>query len=146
MAQLSGDFLGSNKPMATLTLQGWVVDIGKQIDMAIAYCFVSHASQSYIFKDRIFSVPKLLQQFGGNIPGLCDALQSQLETYLKSLFDNATVEVTNDLATAVGSSVALFVYATVTVNGKEYNTASGLDVKDSKIARFFALNNTGPSY
>lgn len=142
----NGNFTDQNKPLATLTMQGWVRDVGKQIDMAIAYCFVSNASQSYIFENRVLSVQKVIHDYTGNISGLCTNLQILLETYLKHLFDDATVEVTSDAAKALGSSLALFVYAVVTVNGKEYNTAAGVDVKDSRITRFFDLNNDGPSY
>jgi hypothetical protein len=145
-SSLSNEFLDQNKPLATLSLQGWVRDIGKQIDMAIAYCFVSNASQSYIFEDRVLSVQKLIHDYTGDIGGLCTNLQLQLESYLKLLFDDATVEVTSDAAKATGSTVALFVHAVVTVNGKQYNTAAGVDVKDSRIMRFFDLNNSGPSY
>lgn len=143
---LSNDFADQNKPFPTLTLQGWVRDIGKQIDMSIAYCFVSNASQSYIFGNRVLSIQKLIHDNSGNITGLCTNLQIQLESYLKKLFDDATVDVTSDLATATGSSIALFVRAIVIVNGKQYNTAAGVDIKDSRIMRFFNLNNDGPSY
>ena len=146
MTTLTDDFLDQNKPLATLTLQGWVRDIGKQIDMAIAYTFVSNASQSYIFGDRILSIQRLIHDYTGNINGLCTNLQIQLEDYLKRLFDDATVDVTSDVAKATGNSIALFVRATVTVNGKQYNTAAGVDVKDSTIMRFFNLNNEGPAY
>lgn len=136
----------NSKPLATMTLQGWTRDIGKQIDFAIAYCFESNASQSYIFEGQILSFQKIIHDFSRNYEGMCSAMQSELESYLKSLFDDAVVEVTHNAATTKGSGVSLFVYATVTVNGKTYTTSAGTEIEDSKIIRFFNLNNEGAAY
>lgn len=114
--------------------------------MALAYCFESQASQSYIWNGQVTSVQRILHDNAGDFPGTCTSLQISLENYLTSIFGQSSVEVTSDAATVQGSKVALFVYASVTINGKEYNTAAGMDVKNSAIVKFFDLNNTGPSY
>lgn len=143
---IPSNYLDQNKILATLGMQGWVTDIGKQIDMSIAYTFVSNASQTHFFPGKIVSMQKIIQENSGNISSTCSAMQIALENYLKGIFDDATVSVTSDKGKALGRSIALFVRAEVVVKDKTYNTSAGIELTDSRIAKFFNLNDTQPAY
>ena len=130
----------NSKCLASLTLQGWVQDIGSQIDLSIAYCFVSDDKQSSVYNGAVVSIQALLARYTQRTDALCEAMENVLRDYLSGLYDAAEITITHNEANLQAKEVELEVRAKIKVGNLWYDTAAAIMIKNGYITRFTKIN------
>lgn len=131
-----------DKPVPSLSSDGWVTSTPMKADYLISHFFLSEYSRTYLYKGHIASFPWLLQNHKNDLSALKRAVEQTLKDYFGSYFPSATVEVTTK--NEEGSKYAIIIYVSVTdVDGKEFSIGRLAQVVDAKIVRIQQINNYG---
>lgn len=130
----------------TLGVAGWVNSGLKKIDTLLSHFFIANYSQSYVSQGNISSLPKILQQYAQDMPGLCSALSSKIEDYLKRYYpEGASCTASTDDITAgsVNNVLTLSLTILYVENGTQYSAGSVVNVSGSKFINIVTENNEG---
>lgn len=133
----------ADRVVPTFSESGWVSGVVESLDFAMAHVFCSNQSQSTLFKDQVVSMASIYQKFGNQPTLLVEHMQQRLLIYLKSYFDEVTVQVKHTHSQEGSGMYDVHCFASVNVNGQEYTAASAVTIKDSRLLKYFKLSNTG---
>lgn len=126
----------------TLSPAGWVTNIVDKLDFLISYAFLSNYSQSNLYKDKIISIPWLIQEYGSDLDKLTSMMMVNLEEYFKRYFDEAVVVVERSKRDDPASNkVTLSMVVNVTDNGIRYSLAHAVSSENSVFMGYAKLNN-----
>lgn len=125
--------------LPTLGISGWVSALSEKADRLFAYFFETDGLQSSLYRDRVYSLPKIIKDFAGDESAITRDVQKNLTNYLLPYFD--AVEVQTDHQTDAEGKVNIKLYAKVSENGKEYSLGKLIVLADNKISKILDLNN-----
>lgn len=134
--------MATNKPVPSLSSDGWVTSTSHQADYLISYFFTSQYSQTYLYHGQISSFPWILQTYKNDM----FALKEQTKAALTRLFGNYFPKVEIEVGTKEedDGKYSITIVIIVTDNeGKEFSVGRLADVLDAKIVKIQNLNNTG---
>lgn len=97
----------------SLSDESVIRDTPRKLDYHMCCFFFSRHSQSVFFRGRIFSLTKLIQEYGNDAAQISNQIQITLYSMLKLRFDTAEVRVT---ATESGGSINVVIDASVSDN------------------------------
>ena len=130
----------------SLSEDGWVSDPALMGDYLISHFFVADKSQTALYLNQVSSFPYLIQQYQGDVPGLCNAIERTLNTYLGRYFTTTTVECTQYPNPTNSGSLGLNLFVSyVGADGVTYNLNKIIQTVNSKIQSIINLNNNGPT-
>ncbi len=131
-----------DKPVPTLSSDGWVTNTQMKADYLISHFFLSEYSRTYLYHGDISSFPWLLQNNKDNAAKLKTDTQSTLSKYFGRYFPKAEVQV--EVKQEEGSKYSITIVVIVTdVDGKEFSIGRLADVLDSKLVKVQKINNYG---
>lgn len=96
----------------TLGREAVITDIYKKIDWVMSCFFFSKHSQSRLFKGKIVSLTKIIQQYGNDPAELKIKTEEKLSGFLNNFFDQSSLTVTveepdsGDMTLVIDASVA----------------------------------------
>lgn len=128
----------------SLSLEGWVADPQKILNYILADYFIVNKSQDVLLAKRGTSAQYLIAKFGETPAELADAMQTALDPYLRSYFDNVDVLATHrPLAgeTEQHTRYAIDLEITVTLNQIRVKTTQSYSVEDNVFKRLVEANN-----
>lgn len=127
----------------SLSEDGWVTTPIKMADYVLSYFFTSDYSQSYIYNNKISSLPWILQNTQGNMHNTLIDMHDTLNTYFSKYFNNVIVEVLDATDPNSTSKAAISIYLSFTGNdGVVYSLAKLLNLGDNlTIQKIITLNN-----
>jgi hypothetical protein len=76
----------------SLSTLGWVTDPVNKFDLVLSWFFLSDYNQTYLYKEYVTSLPRIIEKNGGDIQGVLADLRTSLSDYLKRYYDNVKVE------------------------------------------------------
>lgn len=83
----------ASNPVPTLDPAGFITGLATKVDKLFMYFFFSKASQTVLYRGRIASLTKLIQQYGDDPLQIKDQLQQSLTAYLRDYFADVKVDV-----------------------------------------------------
>lgn len=132
-------------PVPTMSTLGLVRDVAGKLDRLMTYFLSTLQSQSYIYRDHVVSFPYMLEVYGGDLTALRNQVQANLENYLKSYFaaSYAEVNTSDQNPNDHSASVTMYIYATVTEDGKEVSVGKSISVSGTTMTKYTNFSNTG---
>lgn len=129
--------------LPVLGTQGWVEDPTVKMDILLSHFFCADHLQTYLYPDTVISLPKIIQQTGGDLYPTILLLKSSLQTYLGSYFENVNVEAKPKIESDPKSKMEVELVITVRENKQNYGFTRLLKVQDSKLENIVKINNFG---
>lgn len=135
----------ANAPAPTMSDRGWVTNPGEKADFLLSWFYESDTAQTYIYKGKVLNVQALLEQYGTDIPTICNEMQLMLEAYFRAYFDAAIVQVSanDDPSINPTNAITLTVAAQVTQDGQQYSVSGLVQEVNSRFMRVVNYVNTG---
>jgi hypothetical protein len=128
--------------LAALSEDGWVDSPMKQLDILFSHWIVADRSQSYLFPERVHSLPYIIQNNNNNVASTITAMQESLTAYLGAYFPTVNVEISHRNEASQDSKVELNIYVQVrTDDQKEFVLGKLLEYSDTVIKRVLDINN-----
>ena len=130
-------------PVPTLSTQGWVSDPVSKFDFLLAHFFVSDYNQTFLYKDHVTSLPRIIEKHGSDMVSVIDSLKTLLSSYLAKYYDSVDVDVqpTIPLDINPSSQIALTVKVGVSDKGTANVFGRLLQGQNAKIDKILKLNN-----
>jgi len=131
--------------LGSLSEEGWVNNPSQLLDFLISHFMLSNYSQTYFYKNKVSSLPWIIQNYSYDIDQTVSQIKSTLENYLSRYFKSVDVEVGIDPSTLPdGSKIALSLYVQVTDNqGVSVNLNRLIESSDGKLASIIDYSNNG---
>lgn len=132
----------NNILLPSLSEDGWVDDSSKIADLLFSYFFISDYSQTYCYKDKVSSLPWILQKCQGDMEKTSDLTREVLARLFSAYFTNveAQVSVSNDINKPTEITLNIYVNFTDS-DGKNYTLGKLLEVANLTINKIIAINN-----
>lgn len=136
--------MSANVLFPALDTDGWVDTPTKVADYLISQFFLSDYSQTANFVGGVASFVKILQQFQGDISGICNETQMTLSKYFSKYFNSVEVEVTGlDKPNSINvTNLTLWLVFTDS-EGVQYNLNRIITYSGLKIIDIVATINNG---
>lgn len=132
------------KALPTLSSEGWVTDIARKVDRALAYAFLTDGLQSNIYRTEITSIQTLIQENVNDEVMLVSRVRDALDRYFNRIFDSAQVRVrVEQFPNEMSSVLRLALAIEVTEDGEAHQVASMLQFIDGIFDRVVQVNDTG---
>ena len=129
-------------PAPTLDETGWATAPTDKADALLSDAFEANASQTYLYKGRITSIQKIIEQSANDMIALVNNLKNALEVYLNRYYLNSSVEVSYKADAKDESNITITIYCIVTEqDNTQYSLGRLLEVADSKITKIMRINN-----
>ena len=129
-------------PAPTLDETGWATAPTDKADAVLSDAFEANASQTYLYKGRITSIQKVIEQSANDMIALVNNLKNALEVYLNRYYLNSSVDVSYKTALEDESNITITIYCIVTEqDNTQYSLGRLLEVADSKITKIMRINN-----
>lgn len=113
--------------MPTLSSEGWVRDLSRKTDRALAYAFLTDGLQSNVYRRSLTSVQDILQSTMDDEIMMVAKVREKLHAYFNRLFDSAEVSVRIE---PYGGSrpgvLRLFIGVSVVEDGVDYQVSEVL--------------------
>jgi len=129
------------KVVATLSNDGWVSSSKKILDNLLSNYVLTDASQSYLFEDRLVSLPRTYHENINNPEGMVTGVRNDLEGLLNKYFPivNIDVELKNVPQT---NEVTILIRAVCVDDNNVRTELSKISViGESKLRKVMNLNN-----
>lgn len=128
--------------LPSLSEHGWITNPVETADMLISHFFISENSQTYLFKDKIASLPYILQQNQDDTQKLAADVNFWLNTLFSNYFKNIDITVNVNETDNNPNMFQLTIYVNFTDNtGKTYSLGRLIETSDLKIRDIITLNN-----
>jgi len=129
-------------PSPTLSTHGWVTDSANKMDFLLSHFFLSDYNQTYFYKGRVSSLPRVIEKNGGKVNGVTEELKSVLSSYLNRYYDSVDVEVSIvDEDTNLTSSATVQLKIGITDKGSQRVFGRLLSSTDGKLQTVAKINN-----
>lgn len=126
----------------SLSEDSWVDSPVKQADYLFSTFFVADYSQTYLYKDKVSSLPYILQNNTGDVTRTCTEVQTTLSSYFSRYFNNVVVEVTEVPNPEATSKAQISIYVKFAdKDNKEHVLGKLLQYQDTIISKVVTLNN-----
>lgn len=119
------------KAIPTLSSEGWVRDLSRKTDRALAYAFLTDGLQSNIYRRSLTSIQDILQSTMDDEVMMVAKVRDKLNQYFNRLFDSAEVSVRVEPYLGEHSGILrLYVGVTVMEDGVDYQVSEVLRFVD----------------
>lgn len=126
----------------TLSEDGWVVSPIKIADYLFSYFFTSEYSQTYLFNDRIASLPYIMQNAQGDLNKLSSDVTNWLRLIFSNYFINTNIEATTIQDPKNNNNYQLNILVEFTgMDGKSYSLGRLLEINDLIVQNIIKQNN-----
>jgi hypothetical protein len=129
--------------LPVLGTQGFVEDPSTKFDLLLSHFFLSDYNQSHLYPGSVISLPRLIQQTGGDLEPTILSLKSALQTYLGNYFENVEVQAKPKIQADPRSKMEVELTITMRENNQNYGFTRLLKSVDSKLETIIKINNFG---
>lgn len=130
--------------LPSLSSSGFIAQTAEKADRLLSYFFLTEGSQSELYRDKITSLPTLIQLYNDQTTVLAEETQQLLTQYFNRYFSDVTVNATAAIPqTGEDHRTVLTIQVTFTDNGQVFDLAKAISIVDSKIEKITHLNNYG---
>lgn len=131
--------------VASLSDRGWLSGPTEKLDQLLSDFYTTDYVQTYLYKDSTTNAQALFQQYGNDPATLAVETQRALDAYLKSYFDNISVQVTQNGSddTNPTNKVTVTIGVTVVQDGQQYSIQTLAGNVNSKFQRITNYIDTG---
>lgn len=128
--------------LPSLSEDGWTNSPMKVGDYLMSHFLLSDYSQTYLYKDKVSSLPWIIQNTQKDITDTVLLTQTTLSEYFTRYFNDVVVEVTEIPNTLEPSKGQISIYVQFSdTEGNEYVLGRMVTIIDSKINEIITLNN-----
>jgi hypothetical protein len=132
----------TNKPIPTLSTDGWVTDPLQGADYLMSHFFLSEYSQTAIYPDNVASLPYLIQNNKESMDKTAEEIRKTLTNYFSRYFQNVVVQTAarEEFENSPRIIIDCFVEF-LDHEGKTHTISKGLELLDSKFSKIVEINN-----
>lgn len=124
------------------TLNGWITDLALKADYLLACFFVSEASQSYVYRGRIASLPAIVQEYGNDPLQMQNQTKTRLAQFLEGAFDQVEVDCqVKTVNTKLSGRMDVNVTCQITDNGVTQSLGYLAKLQNGVTVEIINLNN-----
>lgn len=125
-----------------LSEDGWVTNPIKIADLLFSYFFTSEYSQTYLFNNKIASLPYIMQNTQGDLNKLSGDVANWLKLLFSNYFNNIVVESGTEQDPKNPNKYQLTILVQFTDNaGKTYSLGKLLEINDLIVQKIITQNN-----
>lgn len=130
------------KPVPTLSRMGWVVDTHPKVDFLMAHWVRSDKRQNPLLTNKVHNLQWLLQRHQGDLVGLCEAINTDLNAYFSNYYTDVSVETSfeNISPDGLGSDYHISIAISFT-DGLARHSVSRILRTDGKHFKNFVIDN-----
>lgn len=126
----------------TLSEDGWVTNPIKIADYLFSYFFTSEYSQTYLFNNKIASLPYIIQDTQGDLNRLSGDVTNWLKLLFSNYFVNINIEANTTQDPKNPNNYQLTILVEFTdADGKSYSLGRLLEVNDLIVQKIIKQNN-----
>lgn len=126
----------------SLSVSGWIDEIGERADKLMAYYLTSDYSQSELYAGNVVSLQYHIEQHGSDEGALRTQVESDLRRYLERYFESADITVTTDRPIEGDENrIHLRLECFVVSGGQRYSLGKLITAVNSKVIDIIDINN-----
>lgn len=130
--------MSTKELIPSLDSTGWMSDNMLSLDKLFSHWLVANSLQSHLYRGRVSSFPKLIQEYSPDWRELEKQTQAQLTTYLGRYFAETDVSVyVRDDPNIEGGILIVNDVAVVDDQGVSTTLSRSITIKDSKTIRVY---------
>lgn len=128
--------------LPSLSEHGWITNPIEIADKIFSYFFTSEYSQTYLFRNKIASLPYILQQNQDNLGKLATDVEYWLRTLFSNYFQNTDVSAIVNPNADNPNKHQLTIYVQFQdKEGKTYSLGKLIEISDLTIRNIININN-----
>lgn len=128
-----------NAILPALSIDGWVDTPMRAADYLFSHLFLSDFSQTYIYFNKVSSIPYLLYKHQNSIQNLTSEIKMMLDNYFGNYYDLVECDVINTSGNSINGSITIYLQLK---DGDDIFTLNKvLEYTDSKIKNIIDYNN-----
>lgn len=128
----------------TLSSESWQTDSKAIADAIFSHLFLSDYNQTSLFREKVTSIPYLVQKNQGDVTTLLSDLRLRLREYFARYFTNIDINVSEIKNTKEDSAISICLMVTFDdEDGKTINLGKLFTSEGIKITKITDLNNEG---
>lgn len=132
-----------SKVMPRLTIVGFATTLPERASAAMMDFYEAKYSQTNTFRGKIKPLAWLVHRYGDKPNEASKRIGDELRTYLRGIFDDATVEVSHE---EKDSRLNLTANIIIRDNGVDYSLGHVIRISQSKIINIIDMVNDGIIY
>lgn len=135
----------ASNPVPVLGTQGFVYDTAGKFNQLMAWFMSSEHSESYLYKGKVTSLPKIIQEAGQSEEKIVSGIREGLTRLLSRYHDKVSIVATVRASTELGKQNQLNIDLSVSVSDQLTDITQKylLRTSDSMIQEIIRINNTG---
>lgn len=130
-------------PCPSLSTHGWITDPVTKFEFLISHFFLSDYNQTYLYRDNVTSLPRIIELHGENTGAVISDLKDKIDRYLGRYYDNSNTNVDLTDPNSEDSSVSLSISITVIDKGTQNTFTRLLQTLNGKVQSLTKINNYG---